>query len=75
MKKLLFISGSLGLGHVGRDIEIAKMLRKSNPVVQISWLAESPATNVLKQAGEMLLPETELITHGNKELESAVINL
>ena len=42
MKKLLFISGSLGLGHVGRDLEIAKMLRKSNPDVQISWLADSP---------------------------------
>ena len=74
MKKLLFISGSLGLGHVGRDLEIAKMLRKSNPDVQISWLADSPATNVLKQAGEKLLPEAELLTHGNKELDNAAKN-
>jgi predicted glycosyltransferase len=73
-KKLLFISGSLGLGHVGRDLEIAKKLRKSNPDVQISWLADSPATNVLKQAGEKLLPEAELITHGNKLLENAAKN-
>jgi len=74
MKKLLFISGSLGLGHVGRDIEIVKMLRKSVPDVQVSWLADYPATNVLKQAGEKLLPEAELLTHGNKELDNAAKN-
>jgi len=74
VKKLLFISGSLGLGHVGRDLEIAKMLRKSNPEIQISWLADNPATTVLKQAGEILLPETEMLTHGNKELDSTAKN-
>jgi len=74
MKKVLFISGSLGLGHVGRDLEIAKMLRKSNPDIQISWLADNPATTVLKQAGETLLPETQMLTHGNKELESSAKN-
>ena len=74
MKKILFISGSLGLGHVGRDLEIAKMLRKSSPGIQISWLADNPATNVLKQAGEKLLPETEMLTHGNKELDSHAKN-
>ena len=50
------------------------MLRKSNPDVEIFWLADSPATNVLKKAGEKLLRETELLTHGNKELESAAKN-
>jgi UDP-N-acetylglucosamine:LPS N-acetylglucosamine transferase len=71
VKKVLLISGSLGLGHVGRDLEIAKMLRQSNPEIQISWLADNPATTVLKQAGEKLLPETQMLTHGNKELESS----
>jgi predicted glycosyltransferase len=70
-KKLLFISGSLGLGHVGRDLEITKKLRESDPDIQISWLADNPATDVLKQAGERLLPEAELITHGNKLLEDS----
>lgn len=74
MKKILFISGSLGLGHIGRDLEIAKMLRKLNPGIQTSWLADNPATTVLKQAGEKLLPETEMITHGNKELDSHAKN-
>ena len=74
VKELLFISGSLGLGHVGRDLEIAKMLRKSDPEIQISWIADNPATAVLKQAGEQLLPETEMLTHGNKELDSTAKN-
>lgn len=74
MKKILFISGSLGLGHIGRDLEIANKLRKSNPDIQISWLADNPATTVLKEAGETLLPESELITHGNRELEIKASN-
>jgi predicted glycosyltransferase len=72
--RLLFISGSLGLGHIGRDLEIARMLRKLNPKIEISWLADSPATTVLKESGEKLLPEAELITHGNKKLESNARN-
>ena len=74
MKRVLFISGSLGLGHIGRDLEIAKKLLKSDPEIQISWLADYPATLVLKEAGEKLLPEAELITHGNKKLESNAKN-
>jgi predicted glycosyltransferase len=46
MKKALFISGSLGLGHVGRDLEIAGALRKLRPEVEVSWMAESPASNM-----------------------------
>jgi predicted glycosyltransferase len=61
MKKALFISGSLGLGHVGRDLEIAGALRKLRPEVEVSWMAESPASNMLQKAGEKLLPETNLL--------------
>ncbi|PVX26379.1 MAG: hypothetical protein CW691_01640 [Candidatus Bathyarchaeum sp.] len=74
MKRVLFISGSLGLGHIGRDLEVAEKLRKISPNIQISWLADYPATTVLKEAGEKLLPEAELITHGNKKLESNAKN-
>ena len=68
MKKVLFISGSLGLGHIGRDLAIVNKLRKSNPEIQVSWLADYPATLVLEQAKEKLLPEAKKLTHGNKEL-------
>ena len=69
MKKVLFISGSLGLGHIGRDVAIANKLRKSNPDIQVYWLADYPATLFLEQAKETLLPEAKKITHGNKELD------
>jgi len=58
-KKILFISGSVGLGHVVRDLVIAKELRKQNPEVELFWLASKPASTVLKEAGETLVPEVE----------------
>ena len=56
-KKILFISGSLGMGHITRDLAIAKAIRQSIPDVQIHWLAAHPANMVLKTEGEHLLPE------------------
>lgn len=57
--KILFISGSIGLGHVTRDIAIARELRKLIPDIDISWLAAHPATQRLEEAGERLLPESD----------------
>jgi UDP-N-acetylglucosamine:LPS N-acetylglucosamine transferase len=71
LKKILFISGSIGLGHVGRDLEIAKELRKIQPEIEISWLAESPASDVLENAGEKLLPEAKLLSSSNTMLEKS----
>jgi predicted glycosyltransferase len=71
VKKILFISGSLGLGHVGRDIEIAKELRKLRNDVEISWMAEPPASDVLKKEGEKLLPEASDLYSSNLELEKS----
>ena len=65
------MSGSLGLGHVGRDIEIARALRKLRPDFEISWMAESPASDVLEKAGEKLLPEANLLYSSNSELEKS----
>jgi UDP:flavonoid glycosyltransferase YjiC (YdhE family) len=56
-KKVLLFSGSIGLGHVGRDLAIARELRKQLPEVELSWLAASPADKVIRDAGESLLPE------------------
>ncbi len=54
MKKILFISGSLGLGHIARDLTIAKELRRINPEIEISWLAVHPATLLLKEQSSEL---------------------
>lgn len=57
MKKILFISGSIGLGHVVRDLAIARELRRMRPDADISWIAGPTAGRILLDAGESLLPE------------------
>lgn len=70
-KRVLFVSASLGLGHVIRDLAIAVELRKQNPGIEISWMAVPPASMVLKNAGECLLPETDLLSNYNAAAEQA----
>jgi predicted glycosyltransferase len=71
LEKMLFISGSVGLGHVARDLEIAKELRKSNPDLQIFWVAGNPARDVLKDLGEQVLPEAEIIDQGGSLVDKS----
>ena len=59
-RKALFISGSVGLGHAMRDLAIAKYIRNKNPEIEISWLAGSPGSTFLKEAGEILHQENAL---------------
>jgi len=72
-KRILYISGSLGLGHIVRDIAIAKELRRQKPEVEISWLAAHPASLLLKEAGEKLLPEAEQYANDNITAEHIAI--
>jgi hypothetical protein len=55
--KVLYVSGSLGLGHVTRDLAIAGEMRRLCPQIDIEWIAGSPASDVLVTAGEKLVPE------------------
>jgi UDP:flavonoid glycosyltransferase YjiC (YdhE family) len=55
--KVLYISGSLGLGHVTRDIAIANELRRRIPDIKIDWLAVHPASELLEKSGETIVPE------------------
>lgn len=70
-KKILFISGSLGLGHISRDLAITKELRKSRTDCDIYWLAAEPARSVIEQAGEKLVSEIDLYKNDNVKAESA----
>ena len=51
-KQMLFISSSIGLGHVVRDLAIAERLRNEYPRIRIRWLAGEPAAEYLKRNGE-----------------------
>ena len=70
-KRILYVSGSIGLGHVTRDIAIAKELRKQIPDVELSWLAAPPANAVLEEAGERLLPEAATFVEDSTTAENA----
>lgn len=70
MKKLVFVSGSVGLGHVQRDVRIARELLSLRDDVQILWLATDPATRVLAEEGMTLLPECRDRDVGTSVIES-----
>jgi hypothetical protein len=69
--KVLFISGSFGLGHVSRDLAIAEEMRRLCPEVDIHWMAGSPAREVLAAAGEKFAPE-QANYRGDTELAESV---
>ncbi len=70
-KKILYISGSIGLGHISKDLAIAQKLRAIRPGVEITWLAADPATHVLKKKGEHLHPSSEYFASYSAFAESA----
>ena len=55
--RMLYVSGSIGLGHVIRDLAVARELRALKPRVELHWLAASPASDALAARGETLVPE------------------
>jgi UDP:flavonoid glycosyltransferase YjiC (YdhE family) len=54
---MLYVSGSIGLGHVTRDLAVARELRAMETGVELHWLAAPPASDVLAAGGEILVPE------------------
>lgn len=60
MPRLLYFSGSMGLGHVTRDTAIADKIRTIRPDVEIDWIATSPAREYLTERGERVLPVSDI---------------
>jgi predicted glycosyltransferase len=58
-KNILFISGSIGLGHVNRDLAIAQELLNQHTDLNIEWLAADPAMSVIAKSGGKIAPEVE----------------
>jgi pimeloyl-ACP methyl ester carboxylesterase/UDP-N-acetylglucosamine:LPS N-acetylglucosamine transferase len=55
-RRILIVSSPVGLGHVHRDLAIARELRRLAPEIEIEWLAQDPVTQVLQSAGETIHP-------------------
>ena len=57
-RRALFISSPIGLGHVQRDLAIARELRKLQPDLEIDWFTVDPAARYLEREGERVHPIT-----------------
>ncbi len=70
-KRVLYVSGSLGLGHASRDLAIARELRRQVPDVEIQWLAVHPASVILHEAAETLVSEASGYANDNDFAEQS----
>jgi pimeloyl-ACP methyl ester carboxylesterase/predicted glycosyltransferase len=68
-RRALFISSAIGLGHVQRDLAIARELRKLQPDLAIDWFTVDPAARYLVQEGERLHPITERLANESRHFE------
>ena len=68
-RKALFISSPIGLGHVQRDLAIARELRKLQPDLRIDWFTVDPAAAYLAKEGEPLHPITRRLANESRHFE------
>ncbi|MDN5796678.1 MAG: alpha/beta fold hydrolase [Intrasporangium sp.] len=68
--RALWISSPIGLGHVLRDLAIARAVREQVPDLVIEWLAQPPVAGVLEQAGEIVHPASAELVSESAHWES-----
>ena len=69
-RKILFLSSPIGLGHIQRDLAIAKALRAQYPDVAVDFLAADPAERVVRHQGERVHPATRRLHNESAHFES-----
>jgi pimeloyl-ACP methyl ester carboxylesterase/UDP:flavonoid glycosyltransferase YjiC (YdhE family) len=69
-RQALWISSPIGLGHVLRDIAIAREVRERVPDLHIDWLAQPPVTNMLEAVGETIHPASAELASESAHWES-----
>ncbi len=77
--RILFYSGSIGLGHVTRDLVVAAAIRSQCPGAEIDWLASPPAREHLLDMGETLHPQaihlSDATTHAEVFMRRGAFNI
>ncbi len=68
-RRVLWLSSPIGLGHIQRDLAIARKLREIHPDVTVDFLAADPADRVVEAWGERLHPATRLIVNETAHIE------
>ena len=69
-RRALFISSAIGLGHVQRDLAIARELRALQPDLEVDWFTVHPAATYLEREGERVHPITRLLANESHHFES-----
>lgn len=68
-KRILFVSSPIGLGHVQRDLAVARELRKLRPGLEVHWWAQPPVTRVLEAVGEYVHPRSQQMASESEHWE------
>ncbi len=68
-RRVLWLSSPIGLGHIQRDIAIARALRARYPDVTVDFLAADPAARVVELGGERLHPATRRLMNETAHFE------
>jgi len=69
-RRALFVSSAIGLGHVQRDLAIAREMRAQQPDLEVDWFTVHPASAYLQQEGERLHPITQRLANESRHFES-----
>lgn len=69
-RRVLWLSSPIGLGHIQRDVAIARRLRELCPDARVDFLAADPARRVVDHLGERLHPATALLHNESAHFES-----
>jgi pimeloyl-ACP methyl ester carboxylesterase/predicted glycosyltransferase len=70
VKKALYLSSPIGLGHGRRDLAIARELRQLHPDLQVDWLAQDPVTRFLNANDERVHPASVKLANESSHIES-----
>jgi len=68
-RRILWLSSPIGLGHIQRDLAIARKVREIHPDTTIDFLASNPADRVVEHWGERLHPATQLLLNESAHVE------
>jgi len=68
-RRALYVSSPIGLGHVRRDVAIARELRRLVPDLEIEWLAQDPVTRVLEASGEKIHAASSFLASESRHIE------
>jgi pimeloyl-ACP methyl ester carboxylesterase/UDP:flavonoid glycosyltransferase YjiC (YdhE family) len=69
-RQALWVSSPIGLGHVLRDVAIARALRERVPDLHVDWLAQPPVTQMLEAVGETIHPASAELASESAHWES-----